>query len=132
MTYLLDTNILSHLVRFPTGSAAIRIAQIGSNEVFTSIVVAAEARFGAAKKGSELLTSKIENILTRLRVEPFDAPADLHYADIRHHLERSGTPISPNDMLIAAHALGLGATLVTANETEFSRVPGLKIENWLR
>ena len=64
-------------------------------------------------------------------VLPLEAPADRHYAHIRHHLARQGTPIGPNDLLIAAHALALNLTVVTANTREFDRVPNLKIENWL-
>jgi len=62
---------------------------------------------------------------------PFEEPADLIYADIRATLEKSGTPIGANDLFIAAHALALNATLVTGNEREFRRVPGLEVENWL-
>ena len=65
-------------------------------------------------------------------MSPLDAPADERYAVVRDHLARDGKPIGANDLLIAAHALALEATLVTDNTGEFSRVPGLKIENWLR
>ena len=71
-------------------------------------------------------------LLDKLSVAAFEAPADTFYGEIRTRLERAGTPIGSNDMLIAAHALSLDCTLVTANEREFRRVPGLKVENWLR
>jgi tRNA(fMet)-specific endonuclease VapC len=130
--YLLDTNILSDLVRHPAGRIRDRIAEHGEDSVCTSIVVAAELRFGAAKKGSERLTAQLETVLGALEILPFDEPADRHYADIRTALERAGTPIGANDLLIAAHALALGLRLVTDNTNEFHRVRGLTVENWLR
>lgn len=130
-TYLLDTNIVSDLVRRPAGRIRDCIAERGEERVCTSIIVAAELRFGAAKKGSERLTVQLETVLAALEILPFDQPADRHYGKIREALERAGAPIGANDLLIAAHALALGLTLVTANETEFVRVPGLAVENWL-
>ncbi len=131
MRYLLDTNILSDLIRHPQGTVAARIATAGENTVGTSIVVAAELRFGAAKSGSSKLADRIDLILSALDILPLETPADRYYANIRQHLTRQGTLIGPNDLLIAAHALSLGLTIVTANAREFSRVPGLTVENWL-
>lgn len=130
--YLLDTNAVSDLVRNPAGEITRRIAGIGSGQVCTSIVVAAELRFGAIKRGSQRLLNQLEIVLAPLDVLPLEAPADRIYGELRTELERTGRLIGANDMLIAAHVLTLGCTLVTANEREFSRVPGLKIENWLR
>jgi tRNA(fMet)-specific endonuclease VapC len=73
----------------------------------------------------------VEQLLAALLVLPFDEPADEHYADIRAALERAGTPIGSNDLLIAAHARSRGLTLVTHNLREFERVPGLKVVDWL-
>jgi tRNA(fMet)-specific endonuclease VapC len=129
--YLLDTNIMSDLVRHPQGRIAQWIAQVGETAVCTSIVVASELRFGAAKRNAAALTAQVETILAAIDVCPFDTPADREYAQLRHHLEQAGTPIGPNDMLIAAHALATESTLVTANQREFSRVPRLSVENWL-
>jgi tRNA(fMet)-specific endonuclease VapC len=129
--YLLDTNILSDLVRQPQGTVVARIAEKGEKTVCTSIVVAAELRFGAAKSGSKKLVERVDLILSALEILPLEAPADRHYGDLRHHLARQGTLIGPNDLLIAAHALSENLTVVTANAGEFSRVPGLKVENWL-
>lgn len=129
--FLLDTNILSDLVRHPQGAIADRIAAVGENAVCTSIIVASELRFGAAKRDSARLTTQIETILAAMEVLPFDAPADHEYARLRLCLEQAGTPIGPNEMLIAAHALAAESILVTANQREFSRVPGLAVENWL-
>jgi tRNA(fMet)-specific endonuclease VapC len=129
--YLLDTNIVSDLIRNPTGVVHDRIARVGEQTVCVSIVVAAELRFGARKRNSAKLTERVEAILDSIVVIPFEAPADDHYATIRGFLESSGDPIGPNDLLIAAHARALDLTLVTANFTEFSRVPALRVENWL-
>ncbi len=129
--YMLDTNILSELARNPHGVVARRIAEVGGEAVCASIVTAAELRFGCAKKGSPRLLRQVEAILEGVEVLPFDVPADAEYAGIRAELEAAGTPIGPNDLLIAAHARTLGKTLVTANISEFSRVRELKVENWL-
>ncbi len=131
MRYLLDTNILSDLIRHPQGRVAARIATAGEDTVGTSIVVAGELRFGAAKSGSSKLADRVDLILSALDILPLETPADRYYANIRQHLTRQGALIGPNDLLIAAHALSLGLTVVTANAREFSRVPGLTVENWL-
>jgi tRNA(fMet)-specific endonuclease VapC len=128
---MLDTNIVSDLIRNPAGKAAARLRAVGDHGLAVSIITAAELRFGAAKSGSPPLLSRVEAILDTLDVLPFDVPADAEYANIRIELETSGKPIGPNDLLIAAHARSLGTTIVTADATEFSRVRGLNIENWL-
>lgn len=92
----------------------------------------AELRFGAAKKGSTRLVAQLESVLSALEVLPFEAPADSIYADIRTRLEQAGQPIGGNDLLIAAHAIALGCTVVTDNQREFERVSDLRVENWLR
>lgn len=130
-SYLLDTNILSDLVRHPQGAVAKRIAEVGEDAICTSIIVAAELRYGAVKRQSERLTQQLELILSRLSIQGFDAPMDEAYAAIRAHLERAGTPIGGNDLLIAAQARSLGLTVVTANLGEFSRVPDLATQTWL-
>ncbi len=130
-TYLLDTNILSDLIRRPRGRIAQCIAEVGEGSVCTSIVVAAELRYGAEKSGSERLAERVGLILSALEIVPLEPPADRHYATLRHHLARQGLPIGPNDLLIAAHALTHDLILVTANTGEFNRVPGLRVENWL-
>ncbi len=97
----------------------------------TSIVVAAELRYGCAKSGSRRLLNAVEDLLGEINVVPFDIPADAEYGGIRSQLEAAGKPIGGNDLLIAAHAYATGATIVTANTDEFKRVRGLKVENWL-
>ena len=129
--YLLDTNILSDLVRRPQGAIADHLSRVGEDAVCTSIAVAAELRFGALKSGSKRLKRQAELILSAIDILPMEAPADEEYVRIRRHLESRGTPIGPNDLLIAAQALALDCCVVTANDREFSRVPGLKVENWL-
>lgn len=130
-SYLLDTNVLSQLVRQPQGPVAARIASVGEDRVLTSIVVACELRYGAARRASRRLTRQVEAVLGAITILPLEAGVDRHYAAIRAALERNGTPIGAHDMLIAAHARAIHAVCVTANVGEFRRVPGLKIENWL-
>jgi len=130
--YMLDTNIISDLIRNPAGKVAKHIARIGDQGLVVSIITAAELRYGSAKAGSPRLLQRIEEILFRIRPLPFDVPADSQYGGIRAELEVAGKPIGSNDFLIAAHALALGVTLVTANTGEFSRIRGLKVENWLK
>jgi tRNA(fMet)-specific endonuclease VapC len=132
MRYLLDTNMISDLVRNPQGKVAARIAHVGEKSVCTSIIVAAELRYGAAKKGSARLVAQLLTVLDALEILPFETPAEITYADLRARLEAVGKPIGGNDMLIAAQAVSLGHTIVTDNEREFSRVDGLPFENWLR
>jgi tRNA(fMet)-specific endonuclease VapC len=130
--FLLDTNIVSDLVRHPQGRVAAKIAEIGEERVATSIIVAAELRYGAAKKGSPRLSAQLEAVFGALEVMPLEPPADIAYGDLRAALEKSGRLIGPNDLLIAAQSLALEMVLVTDNEREFERVDGLKVENWLR
>ncbi len=130
--YLLDTNILSALVLKPAGRVAAHIGRIGQGSVATSIIVAAELRYGAAKKGSPRLSQRVEDLLSRIPVLPMERPADAVYGQIRADLERRGLPIGPNDLLIASHAVASDSTLVTDNVAEFSRIEGLRVENWLR
>jgi tRNA(fMet)-specific endonuclease VapC len=129
--YMLDTNIISDLIRNPQGKAATRIAKVGEGNICTSIIVAAELRYGCAKNGSKRLLQAVENILGEIDVLPFDIPGDAEYGAIRSRLETIGKPIGGNDLLIAAHASVVQATVVTANASEFKRVRGLKVENWL-
>ena len=130
--YLLDTNVVSDLVRHPQGRTAAKIAELGEDAVATSIIVAAELRYGAAKKGSARLASQLETILGVLEVLPLEAPADATDGNARAALDAAGTPIGGNDLLIAAQALALDMVVVTNDELEFERVDGLKIENWLK
>lgn len=129
--YLLDTNIISDLIRNPKGKVSEHISRVGESNVCTSVVVAAELRYGCAKGGSKRLLEAVESLLGELDVLPLEAPADAEYGRIRAELERKGSPIGANDLLIAAHALTINATIVTANVAEFARVAGLNVQNWL-
>ncbi|MBE9008127.1 type II toxin-antitoxin system VapC family toxin [Fortiea sp. LEGE XX443] len=113
-SYLLDTNMISDLIKNPRGLLFFKIQDIGEDKICTSIIVACESRFGARKKNSTKLTETLEIILSNT------------------DLEKQGKPIGSNDLLIAAHALTLNLTVITANIREFSRVPSLKLENWLK
>lgn len=130
---MLDTNITSDLIRNPRGKVAARLAAHGDEGVCLSIITAAELRYGAAKRGSARLLSRVEIVLAAVDVLPFDAPApaDAEYGGLRAELEAAGTPIGPTDLFIAAHALALQVMLVTHNTSEFGRVRGLELENWL-
>jgi tRNA(fMet)-specific endonuclease VapC len=128
---MLDTNIIFDLIKNPHGKAAKRIAKVGEDTICTSIIVAAELRYGCAKSGSERLLKAVEDLLGEITVLPLDVPADAEYGGIRAKLEAAGKPIGSNDLLIAAHAYATGVTIVTANVDEFKRIRGLKVENWL-
>jgi tRNA(fMet)-specific endonuclease VapC len=133
--YLLDTNIISDMMRNPQGRAnlqlEVRIAQSKSPlRVCTSVVVDCEVRYGLRRKSSSKLDRAYTNLLQVVEVLPLDALVTPHYASLRARLEQAGKSIGANDSLIAAHALALGATLITA-DAEFSRVPDLALENWL-
>ena len=132
MRYLLDTNIVSDLVRNPQGRAAQRVAVVGDLNVCTSIVVAAELWYGAIKKDAPRLTEQLEAVLGVMEILPLTLPIDREYGRLRARLERDGQPIGGNDLLIAAQTVVLRLTLVTDNEREFSRIAELPCENWLR
>jgi tRNA(fMet)-specific endonuclease VapC len=127
---MLDTNIVSEMIRNPAGRAAQRARAVGES-VCVSVIVAAELRYGCARKGSPKLRRRVEEFLSEVPVLPFDVPADGAYGGIRAELEAAGRPIGSMDLLIAAHASALAATVVTANVGEFRRVRGLNVENWL-
>lgn len=129
--YLLDTNIVSHLIRNPGGIVAERIAQVGADAICIDVIVASEIKFGAVKRNSARLSTQVRTILACLPVLALEPPLDDHYADIRLFLESNGILIRPNDLWIAAHARVLDLTLVSDNLDEFLRVPGLRVENWL-
>lgn len=128
---MLDTNVVSDLLRNPRGKAARQLGRIGEKAVCTSIIVAAELRYGCARNGSRRLLEAVEDLLGEIDVLAFESPADITYGEIRSQLEAAGKPIGSNDLLIAAHALAVDAIVVTGNADEFRRVRGLKVQNWL-
>lgn len=129
--YLLDTNILSELVKYPRGKVFDRISSLQKDDICTSIIVACELKFGAIKKKSPQLTYRIQGLLEKIPVLPLTSDIDEYYGTVRDYLESQGTPIGGNDLLIAAHALSLDLIVVTNNMREFNLVPGLRCENWL-
>jgi tRNA(fMet)-specific endonuclease VapC len=131
MRYLLDSNVISHLVRFPRGSSARRLDDVGQEHVFTSIIVSSEVNYGVRKRGSAELTRKVGDVLGRMFVAVFEPPADQHYAVLRCAMDAAGKALAPNDLLIASHALALDATLVT-DDRAFAFVPDLRTENWIQ
>lgn len=134
MTYLLDTDTLSNLMRrVPKSSLISRLARVPPEEQFTSIVTLGELIYGALRSDrAALLLERIEAVVpVDLPVLPFDALAARRYGGVRADLERKGTPIGDADLRIAAIALSRRLTVVTANERHFRKVPGLSVENWL-
>ncbi|RYE51986.1 MAG: type II toxin-antitoxin system VapC family toxin [Rhizobiaceae bacterium] len=129
--YMLDTNIVSALIRWPDGSTKSRLLSVGEESVCVSAIGASELRFGAVRRRSARLISQVEDVLSRMLVIDYNDAASIVYADIRAQLEVRGTLIGSNDLFIAAHARSLDLTLVTDNIREFSRVDGLKLENWI-
>ena len=131
MRFMLDTNVISDMIRNPAGKAASAMAREGDAAVCTSIVVASELRYGCARKGSAKLLKKVEDLLAEIPVLPLDVSVDAEYGALRAELEAADQPIGHNDLFIAAHACVLGAILVTADIGEFTRIRKLKVENWL-
>lgn len=131
MLYLPDTNAVSAYMR-GTNSGLITQMQAAfvKDEVRLSVIVLAEREFGLIKGGSTTQRRKLQSLEQLLPVEPFTREDARCYATLRHQLESRGQGIGPFDTLIAAQALRLGATIVTRNVREFSRVTGLRVENW--
>jgi tRNA(fMet)-specific endonuclease VapC len=133
MKYLLDTNVCADYFnsRFP--SVAERIQRSSPDDLCLSSIVVAELRFGADRsQRSQENHARIDTLLEEIRCFAFDLAAAAVYGRVRGELEGAGQPIGPYDTLIAAHALSLGLVLVSDNVKEFSRVSGLRIENWRR
>ncbi len=129
--YLLDTNTCIYIINRRPPGVFERFRQHPAGSVAISSITAAELLFGVAKSGSARNRSALDKFLLPLEVLPFDTPAADRYGVVRTDLERRGLPIGALDTLIAAHALRLGAVLVTNNQREFERVEGLTLENWL-
>ena len=130
--YMLDTNICIYVMNerdddlpglFEEHAARICISSITYAELCYGVVNSAQIEHN---------TRELETFRRDLDIVPFGDVAGMHYAEIRHALRQRGTPIGANDLLIAAHARSLGATLVTNNQSEFGRVPELRVENWSR
>jgi len=131
MIYMLDTNIISDIIKNPRGVVSQKIRILPKNSVCVSVIVAGELRYGARKKSNDELTRRVEAILRKMAVLDLNDECSAFYGKIRAELEKKGLPIGLNDLWIAAHASSLGLIFVTNNEKEFCRVDELKIENWL-
>lgn len=130
LRYMLDTNAVSRMIRQPASALARRVAALEEGSFAISVIVAAELRYGAERRSSARLTRQLETVLAAIDVLPLEEPAARHYGAIRSALEKIGQPIGRNDLLIAAQARALGATLVTNNVGEFQRVADLAVEDW--
>jgi tRNA(fMet)-specific endonuclease VapC len=133
MRFLLDTDILSMIARNASAALAERIDEVSPTALAISVITRGEAEFGLAKRRPRRATiERMRVLLAELPTLPLTEQALPHYVWARADLERRGTPIGTNDLWTAALALSGSLTLVTNNERDFGRVPGLKIENWLR
>ncbi|MDD3759554.1 MAG: type II toxin-antitoxin system VapC family toxin [Acidithiobacillus sp.] len=128
--HLLDTNICIYIINVRPPQVLAKFREHPSGTVAISTVTACELAFGVAKSQSERNHRALQMFMAPLEILPFDESVVWQYAQVRSDLERQGQPIGALDMMIAAHALALGAILVTNNTKEFSRVAELKIENW--
>jgi len=129
--YLLDTNTCIYIINRRPAKVFEHFAGLHVGEIAISSITGAELTFGVAKSGSQRNQLALDKFLAPLEILPFDEAAMRRYGILRSDLERQGTPIGALDLLIAAHALALGATLVSNNLREFRRVKGLSLENWL-
>lgn len=131
MKFILDTDICIFVIKRKPPSVLDRFGQHSQDDLAISSVTVAELRYGAEKSARPQQNhAALDAFLAPLVIADFDAVAADHYGRIRAELERQGTPIGPLDTMIAAHALALAVTLITGNTSEFSRVPGLVMENW--
>lgn len=130
MKFLLDTNICIYIINARPPHVLERFRREVIGDIGISAITAAELAYGVAKSGSTRNRAALEKFLAPLDIAPFDEAAFWRYGEVRADLERRGQPIGSLDTLIAAHALALGATLVSNNQAEFTRVKGLRVENW--
>jgi tRNA(fMet)-specific endonuclease VapC len=132
--FLLDTDTLSWVLSpAPPANLLVHLAQVPPEQQFTTAITVGEMVYGAyrSQRPEHFLRQLEYQVWPNVRILPFDRAAGQSYGKIRAELERAGTPIGEPDTRIAAIALTHGLTLVTGNGRHFSRVPGLKIENWL-
>ncbi len=132
MRFLLDTDTCIALIKRKPAGALKRLTSFDAGEAGISAVTLAELRFGVAKSAERERNGRaLDEFLLPLEVADFDERAADFYGAVRASLEASGRPIGPLDTLIGAHALAMGAVLVTHNVREFRRIPGLAVEDWL-
>ena len=129
--YMLDTDISSYIMKGSNATVIKRLQKVAFEDVCISAIVKSELAFGAEVSPRHMQDlARLETFLKYMEVLDYPSDAATHYGDIRLDLQRQGTMIGSNDLLIAAHARSLGLTLVTNNTREFQRVRGLKLENW--
>ena len=128
---LLDTNICVYVIKTRPPEVLARFNDFEPQALAVSVITAMELRVGALRASATHYAGRVEALLGQLSVLPLGVEAVDCYSRTKIDLQRSGELIGPMDLLIAAHALSLGATLVTNNEREFRRVPGLRVENWV-
>ncbi len=132
MRFLLDTDTCIALIKRKPAGTLKRLTSLEAGEAGISAVTLAELRFGVAKSVERERNARaLDEFLLPLEVADFDQGAADSYGVVRASLEASGRAIGPLDTLIGAHALALGAVLVTHNAREFQRIPGLAVEDWM-
>jgi tRNA(fMet)-specific endonuclease VapC len=130
--YLLDTNIASYVIKGNIPAVRRRIVQVPMAQLAVSAVTEGELRYGAARRpDAARLRTIVDEFLLRMTILPWDSEAARHYGQIRAALERKGQPMGNLDTMIGAHALALGAVLVT-NDRAFTRIRELKVEDWTK
>lgn len=132
MIFMLDTDTLSFLIK---GQAQVeaKYRELGRDSICVSVITEGEIWCGVAKKTPRIdKLSRLKLFLASIKIMPLSSDVAQIYGELRSNLEKDGQPIGPNDFWIAAHAMSLGATLVTNNVREFKRTKGLKVENWLQ
>ena len=130
--YLLDTNVVSFHIRGSSAALQGRLRRIKAASVALSVVTEMEIRFGLARNPGLRIAPLVEQFLDAMTILPLDSDVARAYARIRSELEAEGRPIGPLDTMIAAHAVSVGATLVTNDVREFRRVRGLRVADWTR
>lgn len=128
--YLIDTDVLWRVIRDPHGEIAARLLALDEANVATSVIVACELRYGAEKKRNASLSERVEALLGSLPVLALEPAVDRVYGGLRRQLESTGTLVGAHHLLIAAHAVTTGRTLITRNGHELSRVPTVALETW--
>ncbi|MBE3111740.1 MAG: type II toxin-antitoxin system VapC family toxin [Acidobacteria bacterium] len=132
MRFMLDTDSCIALIKRKPNSILRRLTSLSPGEAGISAISLAELRYGVAKSAQQEKNGlALDEFLLPLEVADFDEPTAESYGIVRAALEKAGTPIGPLDTQIGAHALSLGATLITHNSREFRRIPGLAVEDWL-
>lgn len=132
MKYMFDTNICIYLIKKKPESVLTKFKKLKAGDVSISSITLAELAYGVEKSTQqEKNLTALNGFILPIEIALFDEKAAFHYGKIRSELEKKGTPIGAMDLLIAAHAQSEKMTLITNNVKEFSRIPKLKIENWV-